>query len=249
MPATPEQVQEILALRDRKVAPKQIARKLGLRPAEVSSIIRTQAEANPEKYSHPRVLPPLRECMVNVGAVAHFFGNQPGQRGLLAKFQKSEESNGFAQIALARHEGNRYLMTSFLVDRWCLGIKNALGPRKVHPAEYERMIDMMADTQGEDFTEISIEQAQAIIFGALNYAKSLGLDPHPDFERAKKQLGQRLENLPPLEFGKDGKPYYVSGPYDNPDKIIAKLTNSVGEGNFQYVIQAGDPFDKALDWI
>ncbi|MEM9162535.1 MAG: DNA-binding response regulator, partial [Cyanobacteria bacterium P01_F01_bin.4] len=120
MPATPEQVQEILALRDRKVAPKQIARKLGLRPAEVSSIIRTQAEANPEKYSHPRALPPLRECVINAKAADHFFGTQT---------RKKESVSGLAQIFLARQEGNQYLMTSYLVDYWCLGVKNAMGPR------------------------------------------------------------------------------------------------------------------------
>ena len=38
------------------------------------------------------------------------------------------------------------------------------------------------------------------------------------------------------EFGKNGKPYYFSGPYDNPEKIIAKLRESVGEGNFKYTI-------------
>jgi CHAT domain-containing protein/predicted transcriptional regulator len=40
----PEQEQEILNLRDRKLTPKQIARKLGLRASEVSTFLRYQAE-------------------------------------------------------------------------------------------------------------------------------------------------------------------------------------------------------------
>lgn len=39
----PEQLEEIYRLRDRQVSPKQIARKLGLRPAEVSAAIRDRA--------------------------------------------------------------------------------------------------------------------------------------------------------------------------------------------------------------
>ena len=42
---TPDQAAEILRLRDAKVAPKQIARKLGLRPAEVKTFIQDNAEA------------------------------------------------------------------------------------------------------------------------------------------------------------------------------------------------------------
>lgn len=40
---TPEQLAEVQRLRDRKVTPKQIARKLGLRPAEVKAVIQQQA--------------------------------------------------------------------------------------------------------------------------------------------------------------------------------------------------------------
>lgn len=235
MSATPEQVQEILALRDRKVAPKQIARKLRLRPAEVSSIIRAQAEANPERHSHPRTLPSLRDCIINAKAADHFFGRS-----------QKDSVNGLAQIFLARQDGHQYLMTSFLVDYWCLGVKNALGPRKVDPAEYARTIQIASENQEGGFREISLEQAQAVIFGGLDYAKSLGFDPHPDFERAKKQLGLKLADLPQLKFGKDGKPMYISGPYDNPDRIIAKLTNSVGADNFHYLMQAGGPDE--LPW-
>ncbi|MEM8806011.1 MAG: DNA-binding response regulator [Cyanobacteria bacterium P01_G01_bin.38] len=251
MSATDEQVQEILALRDRKVAPKQIARKLGLRPAEVSSIIRTQAEANPEKYSHPRALPPLKECLINANAADYFLGAQKQKNLLktLGKKLKKDGVGGLAQIFLVRQDGHQYAVTSFLVDYWCLGVKDAFGPRKMSPADYERMVDMAVGNYDQAFKQISLEQIQAIVFGAYDYAKSLGLDPHPDFERAKKQMGPRLEDLPQLEFGKDGKPYYISGPYDNPDKIIAKLTNSVGADNFTYLIQAGDPFGPALDMM
>ena len=41
---TPEQIQEIARLRTLNLAPKQIAHQLGLRSAEVSIIIRRQAE-------------------------------------------------------------------------------------------------------------------------------------------------------------------------------------------------------------
>ena len=38
-----------------------------------------------------------------------------------------------------------------------------------------------------------------------------------------------------FEFGKDGKPFYIAGPFDNSRKILETLSNSVGEGNFEFV--------------
>ena len=52
----------------------------------------------------------------------------------------------------------------------------------------------------------------------------------------KNILGQPSENLLPIELGRQGKPFYVSGPYDNSDKIVASLRETVGEGNFDYLM-------------
>ena len=70
----------------------------------------------------------------------------------------------------------------------------------------------------------------------MEYAQKLGLKPHRDFSKAEGHLGQPSENLLPIEFGRKGKPFYISGPYDNPHKIIAKLRETVGEGNFDYLM-------------
>jgi hypothetical protein len=67
----------------------------------------------------------------------------------------------------------------------------------------------------------------------------LGFVPHPDFAQAQPHLGLRPEKLIPIEFGKDGKPYYINGPYDNADRIAATLNQSVGKGNYHYLIGNG----------
>ena len=227
MAATSEQVKEILALRDRNVTPKQIARKLGLRPAEVNNIIHTQLNANPEKYSQPKKLPRLKECLIDSQGFDRFFGSQ----------NIKKDRKGLSQIMVTRADGPHYLVTTFLIDAWCLGVKDAMGSRKVKATEYPLMREQAyAKTMDDSYKNISLEQAQAVIYGAVEYAKRLGIDPHADFARAKNNLGPRMDNLPRHEFGKNGKPYYFAGPYDNPDKILAKLRESVGEGNFDYTI-------------
>jgi hypothetical protein len=47
-----------------------------------------------------------------------------------------------------------------------------------------------------------------------------------------------------FQFGKNGKPFFMSGPYDTPakiDRIIRTLTDRVGPEGFDYVIALGDP--------
>lgn len=245
MAATSEQIKEILALRDRKVGPKQIARKLGLRPAEVSDIIRTQANANPEKYARPRPLAPLKECLIDTEGFEHFFR---GSKGLLKRFKRDDDLKGMSQIFVTRMDGPTYLVANFLIDYWCLGVKNAMVPRKTKLADYQFMLEAtFTRSMNDTYKTISLEQAQSIIYGAVDYANALGLEPHPDFERAKKTLGPRMENLTQLEFGLNGKPHYVNGPYDNPDKIVAKLRENVGEGNFEFTyISGGGGFDLLM---
>ncbi|ESA36019.1 hypothetical protein N836_09360 [Leptolyngbya sp. Heron Island J] len=225
MAATSEQIKEILALRDRKVTPKQIARKLGLRPAEVNDIIHTNI--NPEKDSQPKQLPKLKECLIDLQGFDRFFGSQ----------NIKKDRKGLSQIMITRIDGQHCLVTTFLIDAWCLGVKDAMGPRKVKATDYPLMREQAyAQTMSDSYRNISLEQAQSAIYGAVDYAQRLGIAPHKDFERAKHNLGPRMDNLPRHEFGKNGKPYYFAGPYDNPDKILAKLRESVGEGNFHYTI-------------
>jgi hypothetical protein len=140
-----------------------------------------------------------------------------------------------AQIILARMEKNRYLVSSFLIDYFCLGVKNAL-LKKCDRAKYEMLMSVTAEGFGEVLQEISLAQAQAIIFGSIEYAASLGFKPHADFEEAKPILGPRLEQLQKIEFGRSGKPFYIEGPRDNSAKIIRTLRESVGEGNFDYMV-------------
>jgi hypothetical protein len=69
------------------------------------------------------------------------------------------------------------------------------------------------------------------VFGAVDYARGLGFDPHRDFYLAAGHLGTRQ---PPsrIRFGRDGKPYFQQGPYDNPTRVMRTLDRSVGPGNY-----------------
>ncbi len=227
---TPEQSAEILRLRDAKVAPKQIARKLGLRPAEVKTFIQNNAEAAYLEKAKSGDLQPLQGCLVNQGAA----------QALLGHSEMDTDPQGLAQVIVARQERNRLVVGSYLVDYWCLGVKDTIPPRKMGEREYQLFCESCVMQFNEDFVSIALEEAQAIVYGAIDYADSLGFKPHRDFNtKAQVHLGLPPDTLKPLEFGQDGKPFFVSGPYDDTAQVIRTLEASVGKDNFHFLAGLG----------
>ena len=227
---TPEQIQEISRLRSLNLSPKQIARNLKLRPAAVTEIIRHQAATLALDRAERGEVAQLYNCLVNRSVAKILATDTPKFTGNV---------NGFAQVFVSRIDRQKLVVCSYLVDYWCLGVKDALPPKKMDRLQYETTVKFTSGNFDEDFEEITLAQAQSIVFGAVDYAAGLGFDPHADFAQAKPHLGLRLDDLTPIEFGKDGKPYYINGPYDNLDRIITTLDRSVGKGNYNYTIGSG----------
>lgn len=150
------------------------------------------------------------------------------------------EEKGMANIFISRMKPEHdFVVGIYLIDFWCLGLKDTACRIDVTHAEIMESIE----NKGEKFELISSNRAHSIIYGAIDYAEKLGFKPHSDFKYTRLILNPREEfDLDKtIEFGKDGKPCYFAGPYDTQDrinKILATLTENVGEGNFNYTIIA-----------
>ena len=233
---TPEQEQAIADLRTRNVSPKQIARQLGLRPAEVSAVIKAQAvKATAERVASGE-LNPLHRCLVNTNGWAGLTTPPPEETDEDADV---DGADGFALVIVSRLAGfNRLEVASFLVDIWCLGVKDAMPTRTIDVTTYKEFVEFAYEKFPTGYEEISLEQAQAIVFGGVAYAESLGFQPHRDFAQAKAILGEQAGDLP-LHFGRNGKPYFINGPHDDDIKILHTLRENVGDGNFHYTMMLG----------
>lgn len=239
---TPTQIEEITQLRSRNVSPKQIARKLGLRPAEVSAIIRQQSEAGKIQKS----LPELQAIFINGGAARTLLNLSDSMPSTTASDPQGDEAgSGLAQIIMLRvDEKAHHWVSSYLIDYWCLGLKNTFGPRQMTRKQLDELLWDTEERFEQSLQEISLEQAQAVIFGAIDYAQRLGFEPHSDFRRSRAHLGPRAKTLIDIPCGKDGMPFFMAGPYDNAAQIMATLRESVGEGNFNSLVGLGSPFDE-----
>jgi hypothetical protein len=223
-----EKESEVLALRAKGLTPKQIAKNLGLKVSQVGEIVRASAEQETLARKERGELAPIAQCYVNTDCRQRLLENREessiggGERGL-------------ATVCVARTTGHeRYEVCTYLVDYWCLGLKDTIGLKKFNGTQYREFLEMVYEHY-DSYQQISFTEAQAIVWGSIEYAKTLGIKPHRDFEQTKAHLGEWKGEMQ-LKFGRDGKPFYFQGPYDNKDKIFKALRESVGDGNFDYVL-------------
>lgn len=242
---TPAQIEEIIQLRSRNVSPKQIARKLGLRPANVTKVIRQQSESGKIQ----KELPKLHAVLINEVAAQDLLNL--ADSGESSADPSDFHGGGLAQVILLRiDEKGHHWVSSYLVDYWCLGVKNTFGPRQMTRKQFDEFLWDIEERFGQSLQEISIEQAQAVVFGAIDYARGLGLEPHSDFRRSRSHLGPQpdpsSETDIKIQFGKDGMPHFIAGPYDDATNIMATLRETVGDGNFHYLVGLGPPPDEVF---
>lgn len=151
------------------------------------------------------------------------------------------EEQGLSPFLISRRQPDGSLVfASFMVDTFCLGVKDAFWNVDVPLRTYERDLRQSV-TSALAAKAISPLLFHQLLYGAVDYAASIGFEPHRDYALASRALEPRA-SIPPnpeLRFGKDGKPLYVSGPGDDVTRVIRTLERRVGSGNFDFI--AGGP--------
>ena len=146
--------------------------------------------------------------------------------------------DGLAQILLSRIQPDGDLVAGvYLVDILCLGVKDTFAYANFSPSSYRaRLRDPILDSQGLETCPIDL--AHTIVYGGIDFARQFGFQPHRDFKLSRHLLEERdrLVLRGDVEFGRDGRPVYISGPHDDVRRIVAQLKASVGEGNYDFLI-------------
>jgi hypothetical protein len=185
---------------------------------------------------------PQAQNAQNMSPVQYFLSGRARTLELAECLINSDwKESGMAMIVVARrHKTGNYTFGSFVVDTYCLGVKDTSQAFNRYPEEYQHFKDSIFERGGLTIVNIDYALAHNIIFGALNYAAKLGFAAEKDWKYGQMILEPiNAVAKMPLEFGKDGKPFYVSGPYDKAQQIIDKLTKAIGEGNFETMINMG----------
>jgi hypothetical protein len=228
---------QIRDLHARGYSPKEIARALGIRPAEVAPLVRGIAAEASIQPAEPGVV----GCWVSP-AWSEGLGID-GHRDWPGRNTRKPMRSGLVGVLVARdHQRHgRVSVCGYLVDAWCLGVKDALGPRTMNEGRMADFVERFFAAFDGPPLAAPIELARQLVFGAVEYARGLGFEPHRDFAPAAGHLGPPPETCA-IRFGCKGKPHFIQGPHDDARRIMQTLDESVGIENFHFTVRA-ESFD------
>ena len=218
---TQQLLDRVRELRDAGRTPKEIAKALKMPPGAVAPLIRSVAAAEGKTREEA-----LIGCWIS-----------PGWSSDVDTSARPDwpEHSGLVTVLVARdRSGSKAGVCFYLVDTWCLGVKNAAGPELMDRRRLSGFIEQLFGAFDEPPVQVPLDLGKQIVYGAIEYARELGFDPHPDFERAAKYLGD-WDGRCELTFGRHGKPMYISGPSDDGERITRQLHRRLGEGNYNFM--------------
>lgn len=134
----------------------------------------------------------------------------------------------------------RVAMACFLLDVYCLGIKDVMF-RSLDACELEYFITTLRATS--PLVNINPNDARKLLRDLVTWAEAIGFSPHRDFVVVERMFGEVRSDTSSasFQFGRDGKPFYVAGPTESPAQIRARLshlTERFDDDGFHYIVPA-----------
>lgn len=125
-------------------------------------------------------------------------------------YKMTVPESGLMNIYVIRqHPKGTLTMGVYLVDTWCVGVKDTTWLFNVAKEEIDDLMSQMGAMLPE---EITYDEAHNWIYGALAFAEEVGIKPHQDFAVAQYILEEDDDNIPLIEyeFGRNGRYCLVS---------------------------------------
>lgn len=129
-------------------------------------------------------------------------------------------------------------LAMFLLDVFCLGVKNAF-ITIIERSTYDQRIGGFRDT--EQLQPMDPTCFRKLVEDSAAYALDLGFSPHADYQQARKIFRDvDAAGCPTIfQFGHEGKPLYISGPNETEAQakaIVEQLRRRKGEGNYHFIV-------------
>jgi hypothetical protein len=161
----------------------------------------------------------IKECLVPANLVEQGIGNLLFSRSL---------------------PDGRIALAGFLLDIFCLGAKNAFFAIVTRDEYAKRLSSWRV---AESLKPMPATCFRKLVEGGVAYAHELGFSPHVDYAVASQIFGdvQGTDCPTRFEYGREGKPFYISGPHETPAQvrtILGQLERRLGPGNFDYLVLA-----------
>ena len=148
---------------------------------------------------------------------------------------------GMGTLILARGATRHHLaLSSFLVDVFCLGIKDVMF-ESVESEVFEMFME--ATDAGSPLVPVDPSDACKLLRDLAAWSQSIGFAPHRDFAAVERIFGDTSADASDavFQFGSDGKPVYIPGPNDTAPLIqrrIEQLRKYLGDDGFGFEMAA-----------
>ena len=145
------------------------------------------------------------------------------------------EENGFAIVVVTRiRPSGNLVYGQFLVDTYCLGVKDAFFVENMDAFDFEDAIDKLDSSY--QMVEFPYVEAHNLIYGAIAFAEEAGIKPCQDYAFARYVLEEDTDGIPLIEYeyGHKGKYFLIVGPAGVEKKYIGTLQDRLGD-NFEYL--------------
>ena len=155
-------------------------------------------------------------------------------------------SVGKGNLFVAREKRNGDIIVGiYLVDVFCLGVKDTFF-KEYTAYDYQAFKNYMFDQYPYKIESIDPNYGFNLIYGSVEYAEELGIEPYKDFNVTEYLLDdpESLDYIE-IEFGEDGMPSYYSYDGDKKGEILRKLEKAVGIDGFMFT--DGQPFLDLID--
>jgi len=143
--------------------------------------------------------------------------------------------DGIGTLVLARGTTpHDVAFASFLLDVFCLGIKNTMFST-LDGESFERAMETMSGASV--MVPVEPGYARKLLGDLAAWSRVIGFAPYRDFTVVEHLFGDVSVEASgtTFQFGRDGKPFYVPGPTESPSMVqrrIAQLRNTLGENGF-----------------
>ena len=142
---------------------------------------------------------------------------------------------GIGTLVLARGATRHHLaMSSFLIDVFCLGIKDVMF-RRLEGEVFEEYMDRA--NAGAPLVSVDPSYARKLLRDVAAWSQSIGFAPHRDFTAVERIFGDVSADASEasFRFGRDGTPVYVPGPMDTAPLVrqrVEQLRKHLGDDGF-----------------
>jgi hypothetical protein len=156
---------------------------------------------------------------------------------------KDYQEKGITNALIIRQEpGGKFTMGFFLVDLFCLGIKDAHSLCHYSQDEVKEMLKRAFEESEMEQMEVDPVFFHNLVYGSIDYAEELGIKPHKDFALAEYILDPNMvdDGIDDIEFGSEGRPLYVPGTLENPAKVLHALRKHAGAENVDIMMPDGE---------